>query len=289
MPESTKDRCTKSHEYIFLLSKKPFYYFDQYAISTEVKDSSVKRLLQDVENQKGSEKGFGGKRHNGPTKAMQTKVPHGWHQHDKFNNRDPREKRSKEEINYGINGNGFQGHSGYFDKDGNLIGNGRANKKSVWTINTRGTSIDHYATYPEELPVDPIKASTSDHGCCSKCGAPYIRTYSKKLTPRHNAPKTVVIDERNNKADKQSKGDNLEKDGFKVAHYYEYGNFSWKPGCKCKDHKIIPCVVMDIFSGYNTTGMVARKLLRNFVSIEKSPYYSKQSDKRLESELGLFR
>ena len=31
-PESVKDRCTKSHEYIFLLSKQPRYYFDYQAI-----------------------------------------------------------------------------------------------------------------------------------------------------------------------------------------------------------------------------------------------------------------
>lgn len=32
MPESVKDRCTKAHEYIFLLSKGPRYYFDAEAI-----------------------------------------------------------------------------------------------------------------------------------------------------------------------------------------------------------------------------------------------------------------
>lgn len=32
MPESVTDRCTKSHEYLFLLSKSPKYYFDHYAI-----------------------------------------------------------------------------------------------------------------------------------------------------------------------------------------------------------------------------------------------------------------
>lgn len=32
MPESVKDRCTKSHEYIFLLSKSANYYFDNEAI-----------------------------------------------------------------------------------------------------------------------------------------------------------------------------------------------------------------------------------------------------------------
>lgn len=32
MPESVKDRCTKSHEYIFMLSKSPKYYYDADAI-----------------------------------------------------------------------------------------------------------------------------------------------------------------------------------------------------------------------------------------------------------------
>ena len=32
MPESVRDRCTKAHEYIFLLSKSPRYYFDHEAI-----------------------------------------------------------------------------------------------------------------------------------------------------------------------------------------------------------------------------------------------------------------
>ena len=32
MPESVRDRCTKSHEYIFLLSKSPQYYFNNEAI-----------------------------------------------------------------------------------------------------------------------------------------------------------------------------------------------------------------------------------------------------------------
>jgi DNA modification methylase len=35
MPESVQDRCTKSHEYIFLLSKSQKYYFDHEAIREE--------------------------------------------------------------------------------------------------------------------------------------------------------------------------------------------------------------------------------------------------------------
>ena len=32
MPESVKDRCTKAHEYVFLLSKLPNYYYDYEAV-----------------------------------------------------------------------------------------------------------------------------------------------------------------------------------------------------------------------------------------------------------------
>jgi len=44
MPESVADRCTKSHEYIFLLSKSPKYYFDSDAIKekTITQDSTLR-------------------------------------------------------------------------------------------------------------------------------------------------------------------------------------------------------------------------------------------------------
>lgn len=42
MPESMKDRCTKSHEYIFLLTKSPTYYFDQDTIREPVANSNRK-------------------------------------------------------------------------------------------------------------------------------------------------------------------------------------------------------------------------------------------------------
>lgn len=54
MPESVKDRCTKSHEYISLLSKSRRYYFDAESISEPVADNTVKRLEQNIEQQNGS-------------------------------------------------------------------------------------------------------------------------------------------------------------------------------------------------------------------------------------------
>jgi DNA modification methylase len=43
MPESVKDRCTKSHEYIFLLSKSAKYYYDNEAVKDSAKDSTISR------------------------------------------------------------------------------------------------------------------------------------------------------------------------------------------------------------------------------------------------------
>jgi len=59
MPESVRDRCTKSHEYIFLMSKSPRYYFDskamaEPAIHAEEKRAGLGRLH------------YGGKREGAP-------------------------------------------------------------------------------------------------------------------------------------------------------------------------------------------------------------------------------
>ena len=41
MPESVKDRCTKSHEYIFLLSKSKNYYYDNESIKEPTKENGA--------------------------------------------------------------------------------------------------------------------------------------------------------------------------------------------------------------------------------------------------------
>jgi DNA modification methylase len=40
MPESVTDRCTKSHEYIFMLTKSQKYYYDAYSIRTPLADKT---------------------------------------------------------------------------------------------------------------------------------------------------------------------------------------------------------------------------------------------------------
>ena len=52
MPESVTDRCTKSHEYIFLLSKSERYYYDQGSIKEPASFSTEEREKRSREGQK---------------------------------------------------------------------------------------------------------------------------------------------------------------------------------------------------------------------------------------------
>jgi len=46
MPESVRDRCTKAHEYVFLLSKSERYFYDHEAAMEPVAASTIERLSQ---------------------------------------------------------------------------------------------------------------------------------------------------------------------------------------------------------------------------------------------------
>lgn len=57
MPESVRDRPTKSHEYLFLLSKQERYYYDADAIREDASASSLARIHQEnLSNQTGGPK-----------------------------------------------------------------------------------------------------------------------------------------------------------------------------------------------------------------------------------------
>lgn len=134
MPESVRDRCTKSHEYIFLFSKSPKYYFNNDAIKEPVAQSTIKRLSQNIAAQRGSDRVPG--KTNGPMKAV-------------FGGRN---KHS---------GYGTRLHSGREDS-GNYLECGR-NKRSVWTVTTKPFKGAHFATFPMDL-IEPCILAGSKKG-----------------------------------------------------------------------------------------------------------------------------
>lgn len=161
MPESVTDRCTKSHEYIFLMSKSQKYYYDIDAIRTPVKDSTVQRMMQQIEDQKGSEripgKTNGSMKAVGPGRKPRTGV-------DTNGGNQASEIGIKAYSHRGTGDKKLTGHSGNFDATGNIIGDGMANKKSVWTVTTKPFSEAHFATFPQDLIVDCIKAGCQEGG-----------------------------------------------------------------------------------------------------------------------------
>jgi DNA modification methylase len=145
MPESVKDRCTKAHEYIFLLSKSDKYHFDSAAIEEPIQDVTALRMLRGVSDTHKNVNGAPG----------QTK--HSMNQ--------PRPNVRKEfDSSMGGGGTSFVGHSGYKKADGTLMIKPTRNKRSVWTVNTKPFKGAHFAVFPEELIEPCILAGAPSNG-----------------------------------------------------------------------------------------------------------------------------
>lgn len=123
MPESSRDRCTKSHEYIFLLSKSAQYYFDYEAIM----ESAVGFNNEDVAGSKGTS------RPNSRLRKGNAKTFRGggvYTNNKSFNNSEIQKRGSH----------------------GNTINEtGLRRKRSVWSVATKGYKGAHFATFPPEL------------------------------------------------------------------------------------------------------------------------------------------
>lgn len=150
MPESVKDRCTKSHEYIFLLSKSPHYYFDYKAIQEEA-------VCKDDRRHGEGRIAYDGKRLDGKdAKAQQSFV--------KIT--DKRNKRDVWEVDHkNLQYNGQQNHSMHERRAEGLpdIEYEKRNKRDVWSVTTKAVKEAHFATFPEKL-VEPCILAGSPVG-----------------------------------------------------------------------------------------------------------------------------
>jgi DNA modification methylase len=139
MPESVKDRCTRSHEYIFMFSKSPKYYYDADAIKTNLSASTLrdKRLAKATFKSKYSHRGFPGSPQHGGGPLWPA---------------EPYKKYSGRRSN-DLNTNWKNYSREHLVKL-------KANRRSVWTIGIRPLRQAHYAAFPLEIPELCIKAST---------------------------------------------------------------------------------------------------------------------------------
>jgi DNA modification methylase len=129
MPESVTDRCTKAHEYIFLLSKQPKYHFDHEAIKEPISQASINRLSQpNLANQTGSDRVPG--KTNGSMKAVYS---------GSSENKERKQRPSADLLQKG-------------NQAGSIPWEGTTrNKRSVWTVTTKPFKGAHFATFPPDL------------------------------------------------------------------------------------------------------------------------------------------
>jgi len=130
MPESVKDRCTKSHEYIFLLSKSAKYYYD---------NEAVKEVATGYDGRKDT-------KYKGGNKDMAG----GAHERWQYKNLQP---------------DGQQPNTMHLNR---LVGDEYLspvrNKRDVWFVSTKPYKGAHYATFPPDLITPCILAGAPECG-----------------------------------------------------------------------------------------------------------------------------
>ena len=244
MPESVTDRCTKAHEYIFMLSKKPHYFYDYEAIKEPLAESSI------------------GRKERKKNLIDRTGVG-------------TLGKQIKEGVNsdHGYSGLalGRNGKTGYSE-------DGKRNKRSVWTVTTKPFRGAHFAVYPEDLILPCVLAGTSEHGCCPQCGKPWERVVERTKTFESGSGRSG--NPISGKQDLSASETNSTPD-IRMGPCVQSHTTGWSPACECGGEPV-PCTVLDPFTGSGTTAVVALKNGRNYIGTELNPEYVKIAEARIK-------
>lgn len=217
MPESVTDRCVKAHEYIFLLSKSPRYFFDNEAIR-EPASKGPQRMQASQDRV-----------------AMKSVGPHA---------------------------RGADGFNHQYQDDGRIwAADGKRTKRSVWDVTTKGFKGAHFAVFPPDLIEPCIKAGTSEFGCCEDCLSPYSRKVKRERKPTRP-------------------GTNSTKSPDPQRHVTVTSTEGWQHRCTCYVG-VTPCTVLDPFAGSGTTGMVSKKLGRDYILIDLNESYKALMHERI--------
>ncbi len=296
MPESVTDRCTKAHEYLFLLTKSARYYYDAEAIKEPCEspqgwktpdgwDTTAGNGNHGLFHKEGREKGYTGYVGKVGREGQNSRM----HQDRDPNHSSERKGRAAgNKTHKGVTEYELSETEEHRTKAGLLsiadVAYPMRNKRSVWTIATEAMPEAHFATFPTDLVKPCILAGTSKWGCCGKCGAPWKRVFTKELTPTAKATHTFVVDERDTDADSQDQGSNRQKDGHKPGWANTSSTKGWEPTCACPSI-FIPSTVLDPFSGSGTTCFVARQLNCRSIGIELNADYIEIANRRLVQEV----
>jgi len=141
MPESVKDRCTKAHEYIFLLSRGPRYFYDNEAIKEPASPDTHARY------------------------ARGRSTDHKWADGGPGNQTIA---KSFEHMRPGVNPKaaenvpGSRQNASFSEAVKDIVDD--RNKRSVWTVPTYPYPGAHFATFPPDLIKPCVLAGCPEGG-----------------------------------------------------------------------------------------------------------------------------
>ena len=275
MPSSAKDRFTVDFEKVFFFTKNQKYYFEtQYEPYSEATlgDKRLQKAVGGEEILVGDSK-YDGQKVDGGNKTMKSIFKSAAKHYPKFG---------------GNKAEGY-GNPTYSGKEWNPQTFGRL-KRTVWDIPTKPFSDAHFATYPEELVSNCIKAGCPEQ-VCMKCGKVREPVFSRQdvgeISVNDLCPtcgKTFSKHSINNKnkeghTSMDSSTAKIAKEGIPV----KLCNTDYKTGlsdCGC-GAEFKPGIVLDPFFGSGTTGVAAMKLGRDWLGLELNVEYIKIAQKRL--------
>lgn len=168
-----------------------------------------------------------------------------------------------------------------------------------------GTLKPKDLAFPERMVEPCILAGTSEHGCCSACGAPYERIVERTKVgdwhpdPAHKHDRGAVAGTAKwAKADPQASANrmngNVKRARLAAAANGDPANsisltqgahdqpfpapvtIGWRPTCEHPlfPAPIIPCTTLDPFAGSGRAGLAAVRHGRSFIGIEINPSYA---------------
>jgi len=261
MPESVTDRCTKAHEYVFLLSKSGKYFYDYMSIATPIKDPGKPRKFSKSGNDDRNDQ-------------ESVYDPCGRY----FAN-----KRSVWDISLASRVYGKKHFAIMAEELASTCIKPSVSQKgccpkcrSPWE-RVFGSVVDNLD------PVAPIKRKDVELTPEDSAVIEYIEKHGGDYRISVEGDKHC-----SNWKDEPIKGGrtyHFDRKGYSLFYWGIERIEKWVPTCQCgeKEEDNVSCTVLDPFSGSGTTGVCAIKLGHSYLGLELNPEYYEMSREILGS------